>query len=135
MTIVAGQAVAFKLNDEKGNADVEYLNLADHDVKFVANNLDGSKANIFEGGESTSTTGKLACWLSQGNYKVEVQVTKRGGLTVSNTGIITVKNLDTPSTAIKNTVFAVDADKNGVVYGNTLTGKDFKLNSQRFSCW
>ncbi|RAN85408.1 S-layer homology domain-containing protein [Bacillus sp. SRB_331] len=62
--------------------------------------------------------------------KVEVQVTKRGGLTVSNTGIITVKNLDTPASAIKNTVFAVDADKNGVVYGNKLTGKDFKLNSQ-----
>ncbi|HDR7781975.1 S-layer homology domain-containing protein [Bacillus wiedmannii] len=126
----AGQAVAFKLNDEKGNADVEYLNLANHDVKFVANNLDGSSANIFEGGNSTSSTGKLGVGLSHGDYKVEVQVTKRGGLTVSNTGIITVKNLDTPASAIKNTVFAVDADKNGVVYGNKLTGKDFKLNSQ-----
>ncbi|MGG5769266.1 S-layer homology domain-containing protein [Bacillus wiedmannii] len=126
----AGQAVAFKLNEEKGNADVEYLNLANHDVKFVANNLDGSPANIFEGGNSTSSTGKLGVGLSHGDYKVEVQVTKRGGLTVSNTGIITVKNLDTPASAIKNTVFAVDADKNGVVYGNKLTGKDFKLNSQ-----
>ncbi|MCQ6533120.1 S-layer homology domain-containing protein [Bacillus mycoides] len=126
----AGQAVAFKLNDEKGNADVEYLNLANHDVKFVANNLDGSPANIFEGGNSTSSTGKLGVGLSHDDYKVEVQVTKRGGLTVSNTGIITVKNLDTPASAIKNTVFAVDADKNGVVYGNKLTGKDFKLNSQ-----
>jgi len=126
----AGQTVAFKLNDEKGNADVEYLNLANHDVKFVANNLDGSPANIFEGGNSTSSTGKLGVGLSHGDYKVEVQVTKRGGLTVSNTGIITVKNLDTPASAIKNTVFAVDADKNGVVYGNKLTGKDFKLNSQ-----
>ncbi|MCP1162270.1 MULTISPECIES: S-layer homology domain-containing protein [Bacillus] len=126
----AGQAIAFKLNDEKGNADVEYLNLANHDVKFVANNLDGSPANIFEGGNATSSTGKLGVGLSHGDYKVEVQVTKRGGLTVSNTGIITVKNLDTPASAIKNTVFAVDADKNGVVYGNKLTGKDFKLNSQ-----
>ncbi|WP_144613145.1 S-layer homology domain-containing protein [Bacillus cereus] len=126
----AGQAVVFKLNDEKGNADVEYLNLANHDVKFVANNLDGSPAYIFEGGNATSSTGKLGVGLSHGDYKVEVQVTKRGGLTVSNTGIITVKNLDTPASAIKNTVFAVDADKNGVVYGNTLTGKDFKLNSQ-----
>ncbi|MCH4569995.1 S-layer homology domain-containing protein [Bacillus sp. ES1-5] len=126
----AGQAVVFKLNEEKGNADVEYLNLANHDVKFVANNLDGSPANIFEGGNSTSSTGKLGVGLSHGDYKVEVQVTKRGGLTVSNTGIITVKNLDTPASAIKNTVFAVDADKNGVVYGNKLTGKDFKLNSQ-----
>ncbi|HDR7915832.1 TPA: S-layer homology domain-containing protein [Bacillus wiedmannii] len=126
----AGQAIVFKLNDEKGNADVEYLNLANHDVKFVANNLDGSPANIFEGGNSTSSTGKLGVGLSHGDYKVEVQVTKRGGLTVSNTGIITVKNLDTPASAIKSTVFAVDADKNGVVYGNKLTGKDFKLNSQ-----
>ncbi|HGP3674445.1 TPA: S-layer homology domain-containing protein [Bacillus pacificus] len=126
----AGQAIVFKLNDEKGNADVEYLNLANHDVKFVANNLDGSPANIFEGGKSTSSTGKLGVGLSHGDYKVEVQVTKRGGLTVSNTGIITVKNLDTPASAIKSTVFAVDADKNGVVYGNKLTGKDFKLNSQ-----
>ncbi|NRR16471.1 S-layer homology domain-containing protein [Bacillus pacificus] len=126
----AGQAIVFKLNDEKGNADVEYLNLANHDVKFVANNLDGSPANIFEGGKSTSSTGKLGVGLSHGDYKVEVQVTKRGGLTVSNTGIILVKNLDTPASAIKSTVFAVDADKNGVVYGNTLTGKDFKLNSQ-----
>ncbi|MGE6347399.1 S-layer homology domain-containing protein [Bacillus mycoides] len=126
----AGQAIVFKLNDEKGNADVEYLNLANHDVKFVANNLDGSPANIFEDGKSTSSTGKLGVGLSHGDYKVEVQVTKRGGLTVSNTGIITVKNLDTPASAIKNTVFAVDADKNGVVYGNKLTGKDFKLNSQ-----
>ncbi|WP_263701835.1 S-layer homology domain-containing protein [Bacillus thuringiensis] len=126
----AEQAVVFKLNDEKGNADVEYLNLADHDVKFVANNLDGSPAYIFENGEATSSTGKLGVGLSHGDYKVEVQVTKRGGLTVSNTGIITVKNLDTPASAIKNTVFAVDADKNGVVYGNKLTGKDFKLNSQ-----
>ncbi len=126
----AGQAIVFKLNDEKGNADVEYLNLANHDVKFVANNLDGSPANIFEGGKSTSSTGKLGVGLSHGDYKVEVQVTKRGGLTVSNTGIISVKNLDTPASAIKSTVFAVDADKNGVVYGNTLTGKDFKLNSQ-----
>ncbi|MED0872745.1 S-layer homology domain-containing protein [Bacillus mobilis] len=126
----AGQAVVFKLNDEKGNADVEYLNLADHDVKFVANNLDGSPAYIFEDGKATSSTGKLGVGLSHGDYKVEVQVTKRGGLTVSNTGIITVKNLDTPASAIKNTVFAVDADKNGVVYGNKLTGKDFKLNSQ-----
>ncbi|OOL09588.1 S-layer protein [Bacillus cereus] len=126
----AGQSVVFKLNDEKGNADVEYLNLADHDVKFVANNLDGSPAYIFENGEATSSTGKLGVGLSHGDYKVEVQVTKRGGLTVSNTGIISVKNLDTPASAIKNTVFAVDADKNGVVYGNKLTGKDFKLNSQ-----
>ncbi|TPV45822.1 S-layer homology domain-containing protein [Bacillus dicomae] len=126
----SGQAIAFKLNDEKGNADVEYLNLASHDVKFVANNLDGSPANIFEDGKSTSSTGKLGVGLSHGDYKVEVQVTKRGGLTVSNTGIITVKNLDTPASAIKSTVFAVDADKNGVVYGNKLTGKDFKLNSQ-----
>ncbi|MGH0942285.1 S-layer homology domain-containing protein [Bacillus mycoides] len=127
----AGQAVAFKLNDEKGNADVEYLNLANHDVKFVANNLDGSAANIFEGGESTSTTGKLAVGIKHGDYKVEVQVTKRGGLTVSNTGIITVKNLDTPASAIKNVVFAVDADKDGVVnYGSKLSGKDFALNSQ-----
>ncbi|PGV59839.1 S-layer protein [Bacillus cereus] len=126
----SGQAVAFKLNDEKGNADVEYLNLANHDVKFVANNLDGSPAYIFENGKATSSTGKLGVGLSHGDYKVEVQVTKRGGLTVSNTGIITVKNLDTPASAIKNTAFAVDADKNGVVYGNTLTGKDFKLNSQ-----
>ncbi|PEF47076.1 S-layer protein [Bacillus cereus] len=126
----AGQSVVFKLNDEKGNADVEYLNLADHDVKFVANNLDGSPAYIFENGEATSSTGKLGVDLSHGDYKVEVQVTKRGGLTVSNTGIISVKNLDTPASAIKNTVFAVDADKNGVVYGNKLTGKDFKLNSQ-----
>ncbi|MFD3215858.1 S-layer homology domain-containing protein [Bacillus sp. BR_7a] len=126
----AGQSVVFKLNDEKGNADVEYLNLADHDVKFVANNLDGSPAYIFENGEATSSTGKLGVGLSHGDYKVEVQVTKRGGLTVSNTGIISVKNLDTPASAIKNTVFAVDTDKNGVVYGNKLTGKDFKLNSQ-----
>ncbi|MBJ7997544.1 S-layer homology domain-containing protein [Bacillus mycoides] len=126
----SGQAVAFKLNDEKGNADVEYLNLANHDVKFVANNSDGSPAGIFENGESTSSTGKLGVGLPHGDYKVEVQVTKRGGLTVSNTGIITVKNLDTPASAIKNTAFAVDADKNGVVYGNKLTGKDFKLNSQ-----
>ncbi|MDA1679813.1 MULTISPECIES: S-layer homology domain-containing protein [unclassified Bacillus cereus group] len=126
----AGQAVVFKLNEEKGNADVEYLNLANHDVKFVANNLDGSPANIFEDGKSTSSTGKLGVGLSHGDYKVEVQVTKRGGLTVSNTGIITVKNLDRPASAIKDTAFAVDADKNGVVYGNKLTGKDFKLNSQ-----
>ncbi|MBE7121904.1 S-layer homology domain-containing protein [Bacillus cereus] len=126
----AGQAVAFKLNDEKGNADVEYLNLANHDVKFVANNLDGSPAKIFEGGKSTSTTGKLGVGLPHGDYKVEVQVTKRGGLTVSNTGIITVKNLDTPASAIKNNVFAVDADQNGVVYGDKLTGTDFALNSQ-----
>lgn len=127
----AGQTVAFKLNDEKGYADVEYLNLANHDVKFVANNLDGSPANIFEGGEATSTTGKLAVGIKQGEYKVEVQVTKRGGLTVSNTGIITVKNLDTPASAIKNVVFAVDADNDGVVnYGSKLAGKDFALNSQ-----
>ncbi|ALQ66643.1 S-layer protein EA1 [Bacillus thuringiensis] len=127
----AGQAVAFKLNDEKGNADVEYLNLADHDVKFVANNLDGSSANIFEGGVSTSTTGKLAVGITPADYKVEVQVTKRGGLTVSNTGIITVKNLDTPASAIKNVVFALDADNDGVVnYGSKLSGKDFALNSQ-----
>ncbi|KAB2454282.1 S-layer homology domain-containing protein [Bacillus sp. CH126_4D] len=127
----AGQTVAFKLNDEKGNADVEYLNLADHDVKFVANNLDGTSANIFEGGEATSTTGKLAVGIKPGDYKVEVQVTKRGGLTVSNTGIITVKNLDTPASAIKNVVFAVDADNDGAVnYGSKLAGKDFALNSQ-----
>ncbi|MDK7474349.1 S-layer protein EA1 [Bacillus paranthracis] len=127
----AGQTVAFKLNDEKGNADVEYLNLANHDVKFVANNLDGSPANIFEGGEATSTTGKLAVGIEHGDYKVEVQVTKRGGLTVSNTGIITVKNLDTPASAIKNVVFALDADNDGVVnYGSKLSGKDFALNSQ-----
>ncbi|MGH0430574.1 S-layer homology domain-containing protein [Bacillus hominis] len=127
----AGQAVAFKLNDEKGNADVEYLNLADHDVKFVANNLDGTEAKIFEGGTATSDTGKLAVGIPQGDYKVEVQVTKRGGLTVSNTGIITVKNLDTPASAIKNAVFAVDADTDGIVnYGSKLSGKDFALNSQ-----
>ncbi|SCM92529.1 S-layer protein EA1 [Bacillus mycoides] len=127
----AGQAVAFKLNDEKGNADVEYLNLADHDVKFVANNLDGTEANIFEGGTATSDTGKLAVGIPEGDYKVEVQVTKRGGLTVSNTGIITVKNLDTPASAIKNAVFAVDADTDGTVnYGSKLSGKDFALNSQ-----
>ncbi|GAB6478549.1 hypothetical protein bcgnr5371_50150 [Bacillus cereus] len=131
----AGQAIAFKLNDEKGNADVEYLNLADHDVKFVANKLDGSPAKIFEGKdgkkEATSATGKLAVGITPADYKVEVQVTKRGGLTVSNTGIITVKNLDTPASAIKNVVFAVDADSDGVVnYASKLSGTDFALNSQ-----
>ncbi len=126
----AGQAVVFKLNDEKGNADVEYLNLAGHDVKFVANNLDGTPAYIFEGGNAESTTGKLGVNIPHGSYKVEVQVTKKGGLTVSNTGIVKVKNLDAQASAIKNVVFAVDADKNGVVYGNGLTGKDFALNSK-----
>ncbi|MBC6975369.1 S-layer homology domain-containing protein [Bacillus sp. Xin] len=126
----ANQAVVFKLNDEKGNADVEYLNLAGHDVKFVANKLDGTPAYIFEGGNATSTTGKLGVNIPHGSYKVEVQVTKKGGLTVSNTGIVKVKNLDAQATAIKNVVFAVDADKNGVVYGNGLTGKDFALNSK-----
>ncbi|EMA6344726.1 S-layer homology domain-containing protein [Bacillus cytotoxicus] len=126
----AGQSIAFKLNDEKGNADVEYLNLAGHEVKFVANKTDGTPANIFEGGSATSTTGKLGVGIPKGEYKVEVQVTKKGGLTVSNTGKIKVKNLDAQASAIKNVVFAVDKDQNGVVYGGTLTGDDFALNSK-----
>ncbi|MCQ6525169.1 MULTISPECIES: S-layer homology domain-containing protein [Bacillus] len=126
----ADQAVVFKLNDEKGNADIEYLDIAGHDVKFVANNLDGTPANIFEGGTAESTTGKLAVGIAEGKYKVEVQVTKRGGITVSNTGIIEVKNLDAEATAIKDVVFAVDTDKAGVNYAKPLSGTDFTLNSK-----
>ncbi|HGH7176714.1 TPA: S-layer homology domain-containing protein [Bacillus wiedmannii] len=126
----ADQAVVFKLNEEKGNADIEYLDIAGHDVKFVANKLDGTKANIFEGGTSESTTGKLAVGIDEGKYKVEVQVTKRGGITVSNTGIIEVKNLDAEATAIKDVVFAVDTDKAGVNYAKALSGTDFTLNSK-----
>ncbi|SIQ06729.1 S-layer homology domain-containing protein [Bacillus cereus] len=126
----ADQAVVFKLNEEKGNADIEYLDIAGHDVKFVANNLDGTPANIFEGGTSESKTGKLAVGIDEGKYKVEVQVTKRGGITVSNTGIIEVKNLDAEATAIKDVVFAVDTDKAGVNYAKALSGTDFTLNSK-----
>ncbi|WP_088292441.1 S-layer homology domain-containing protein [Bacillus mycoides] len=126
----ADQAVVFKLNEEKGNADIEYLDIAGHDVKFVANNLDGTPANIFEGGTADSTTGKLAVGIDEGKYKVEVQVTKRGGITVSNTGIIEVKNLDAEATAIKDVVFAVDTDKAGVNYAKALSGTDFTLNSK-----
>ncbi|ARJ20642.1 S-layer homology domain-containing protein [Bacillus sp. ISL-8] len=126
----ADQAVVFKLNEEKGNADIEYLDIAGHDVKFVANNLDGTPANIFEGGTAESTTGKLAVGIDEGKYKVEVQVTKRGGITVSNTGIIEVKNLDAEATAIKDVVFAVDTDKAGVNYAKALSGTDFTLNSK-----
>ncbi|MDH8000907.1 S-layer homology domain-containing protein [Bacillus cereus] len=126
----ADQAVVFKLNEEKGNADIEYLDIAGHDVKFVANNLDGTPANIFEGGSAESTTGKLAVGIDEGKYKVEVQVTKRGGITVSNTGIIEVKNLDAEATAIKDVVFAVDTDKAGVNYAKPLSGTDFTLNSK-----
>ncbi|WP_144506983.1 S-layer homology domain-containing protein [Bacillus mycoides] len=126
----ADQAVVFKLNEEKGNADIEYLDIAGHDVKFVANNLDGTPANIFEGGTAESKTGKLAVGIEEGKYKVEVQVTKRGGITVSNTGIIEVKNLDAEATAIKDVVFAVDTDKAGVNYAKALSGTDFTLNSK-----
>ena len=126
----ADQAVVFKLNDEKGNADIEYLDIAGHDVKFVANKLDGTPANIFEGGTAESKTGKLAVGIDEGKYKVEVQVTKRGGITVSNTGIIEVKNLDAEATAIKDVVFAVDTDKAGVNYAKALSGTDFTLNSK-----
>ena len=126
----ADQAVVFKLNDEKGNADIEYLDIAGHDVKFVANKLDGTPANIFEGGTAESKTGKLAEGIEEGKYKVEVQVTKRGGITVSNTGIIEVKNLDAEATAIKDVVFAVDTDKAGVNYAKALSGTDFTLNSK-----
>ncbi|PEB51497.1 S-layer protein [Bacillus pseudomycoides] len=129
----ADQAVVFKLNDEKGNADIEYLDIAGHDVKFVANNLDGSPAEIFEGENgkaASSKTGKLAVGIDQGKYKVEVQVTKRGGITVSNTGIIEVKNLDAEATAIKDVVFAVDTNGDGVNYNSALKGKDFTLNSK-----
>ncbi|WP_270607223.1 S-layer homology domain-containing protein [Bacillus mobilis] len=126
----ADQAVVFKLNEEKGNADIEYLDIAGHDVKFVANNLDGTPANIFEGGTAESKTGKLAVGIDEGKYKVEVQVTKRGGITVSNTGIIEVKNLDAEATAIKDVVFAVDTDKAGVNYAKPLSGTDFTLNSK-----
>ncbi|MGG1788594.1 S-layer homology domain-containing protein [Bacillus mycoides] len=126
----ADQAVVFKLNEEKGNADIEYLDIAGHDVKFVANKLDGTPANIFEGGTAESTTGKLAVGIDEGKYKVEVQVTKRGGITVSNTGIIEVKNLDAEATAIKDVVFAVDTDKAGVNYAKALSGTDFTLNSK-----
>ncbi|WP_212934595.1 S-layer homology domain-containing protein [Bacillus hominis] len=126
----ADQAVVFKLNEEKGNADIEYLDIAGHDVKFVANKLDGTPANIFEGGTAESKTGKLAVGIEEGKYKVEVQVTKRGGITVSNTGIIEVKNLDAEATAIKDVVFAVDTDKAGVNYAKALSGTDFTLNSK-----
>lgn len=129
----ADQAVVFKLNDEKGNADIEYLDIAGHDVKFVANNLDGTPAKIFEGEDGNtaeSKTGKLAVGIDQGKYKVEVQVTKRGGITISNTGTIEVKNLDAEATAIKDVVFAVDTNNNGVNYASPLNGADFTLNSK-----
>ncbi|AWC31701.1 S-layer protein [Bacillus cytotoxicus] len=127
----AGQAVVFKVNDEKGNADIEYLDIAGYDVKFVANNLDGTPAEIFEGGSAESTTGKLAEGIAEGKYKVEVQVTKRGGITITNTGFIEVKNLDAEATAIKNVVFAVDANRDGKVnYAKVLNGTDFTLNSK-----
>ena len=99
-------------------------------MKFVANKLDGTPANIFEGGTAESKTGKLAVGIDEGKYKVEVQVTKRGGITVSNTGIIEVKNLDAEATAIKDVVFAVDTDKAGVNYAKALSGTDFTLNSK-----
>ncbi|MEA1011816.1 S-layer homology domain-containing protein [Bacillus cereus] len=133
----ADQAVVFKLNEEKGNADIEYLDIAGHDVKFVANKLDGKPAEIFAGEKegdapsATSKTGKLAVGIDEGKYKVEVQVTKRGGITVSNTGIIEVKNLDAEATAIKDVVFAVDANIDGKVsYASPLKGTDFTLNSK-----
>ena len=129
----ADQAVVFKLNEEKGNADIEYLDLAGYDVKFVANKLDGTPATIFEGKDGNtaeSKTGKLAVGINEGKYKVEVQVTKRGGITISNTGTIEVKNLDAEATAIKDVVFAVDTDGDGVKYNSALAGQDFALNSK-----
>lgn len=131
----ADQYVVFKANDETGNADVEYLNLAGHKVQFVANKKDGSPAEIFDAGNgaksATSTTGKLAKGIDKGDYKVEVQVTKKGGATISNTGMIHVKNLDAEATVIQDTVFAVNNDKNNeLTYNGKLTGSDFALNSK-----
>lgn len=131
----ANQFVVFKANDETGNADVEYINLAGHKVQFVANNPDGSPAEIFEGEDgqksATSKTGKLAKGIKQGDYKVEVQIIKKGGATISNTGTIHVKNLDAEATVIQDAVFAVNNDKNNeLTYNGKLTGSDFALNSK-----
>lgn len=130
----ADQSVVFKLNEEKGNADIEYLDLAGYDVKFVATNLNGTPASIFEGEDGVQTaeskTGKLAVGIGKAKYKVEVQVTKRGGITISNTNTIEVKNLDAEATAVKDVVFAVDTAGDGVNYNSALNGKDFALNSK-----
>lgn len=130
----ADQSVVFKLNEEKGNADIEYLDLAGYDVKFVATNLNGTPASIFEGKDGVQTaeskTGKLAVGIGKAKYKVEVQVTKRGGITISNTNTIEVKNLDAEATAVKDVVFAVDTAGDGVSYNSALKGQDFALNSK-----
>ncbi|MEH7458529.1 S-layer homology domain-containing protein [Bacillus sp. JJ1127] len=130
----ADQSVVFKLNEEKGNADIEYLDLAGYDVKFVATNLNGTPAQIFEGEDGVqsaeSKTGKLAVGIGKAKYKVEVQVTKRGGITISNTNTIEVKNLDAEAAAIKDVVFAVDTAGDGVSYNSALKGQDFTLNSK-----
>ncbi|WP_414733470.1 hypothetical protein [Acetobacterium carbinolicum] len=121
-----GQKVTIKVNGTLMNVD--YLNLAGYDVKFVATK-DAAVANIFTGASNTSATGELVAPLTVANYLVEVQLDKSGLSTVSDEGTIKVINIDGEVTTINSVEFGNGPTAN-IAYDGAYSGTAFKMNSK-----
>lgn len=130
----AGQKVTFKVNGE--TADIDYLKLAGYNVTFVAKDSTGAAANGFFAGSATNTssTGVIAQGVPQGEYTVEVQVTRAGEALVTGTATVKIVNLDAAATAINSVTFynygTNKGDDSIATYDTApLAGDDYKMNS------
>ncbi|HEY8542400.1 MAG TPA: hypothetical protein VIL29_08450 [Pseudothermotoga sp.] len=130
----AGQKVTFKVNGE--TADIDYLKLAGYNVTFVAKDSTGAAANGFFAGSATNTssTGVIAQGVPQGEYTVEVQVTRAGEALVTGTATVKIVNLDAAATAINSVTFynygTNKGDDSIAAYDTApLAGDDYKMNS------
>jgi hypothetical protein len=131
----AGQKVSFKVNGEP--ADIDYLKLAGYNVTFVAKDSTGAAANGFfdnNAGTNTSSTGVISHPVTQGEYTVEVQVTKAGEALVTGTATVKIVNLDAAATAVNSVTFynygTDKTDDSAAAYDTApLANDDYKMNS------
>ncbi|MEG0387803.1 MAG: hypothetical protein RR582_05675, partial [Niameybacter sp.] len=107
------QILTLIVNGEAMN--INYLRGSGYEVNFVQTSEPNSGDKLFDGQSRTSKTGKLANVITTGNYEVEVTVSKKGNIFVSNRAKIVVENIGSIATSISGfelTNFAEDRDIN-----------------------
>lgn len=70
------QYITIRINGQKEEADLDYLDDAGYNVKFTARDKDKSPVNIFKDGYNTSKTGELDEDVYPGKFDITVEITK-----------------------------------------------------------
>lgn len=103
------QEIAIRINGEKEDANLDYLEDAGYKVKFTARDKDKVPVNIFKGGYNTSKTGELDEDIYAGKFEITVEITKGDDKAI-----------------VAKQVIEIEKDSSG---GNEDDGKDVTIKS------